>query len=288
MRSPYLIFVAAFCLVFAAACSDDSNGGAAGSGGTAGTGGTGGGGGGEGGAGGGEGGAGGAPPSGSLGGQFRAYVSLLGDTAACATPDLSTVDGSTVTSGDQKCQIVTPPDVSGSMTITDMGGGSYAVTAVQDLQFTVVAEVMIPDLQLTATATIESSSTTTLTGTGMGSATDGGSINLTPLAAPLDAFNMNAALEGNVNCSVIASVGDLSALVCPEIGLMGGDNPVPLPGDPGARLLPVLNFAADGDDLVVTMGGGVSNADAWYIVNPAPMAGNGTQFATLTGPVTVN
>jgi len=280
MRSPYLIFVAAFCLVFAAACSDDSSGGAAGSGGT--------GGGGEGGAGGGEGGAGGAPPSGTLGGEFRAYVSLLGDTPACATPDLSTVDGSTVTSGDQKCQIVIPPDVSGSMTITDMGSGSYAITAVQDLQFTVVAEVMIPDLQLTATATIESSSTTTLTGTGTGSAADGGMITLDALAGDLSAFNMNATLEGNVNCSVVASVGDLSALVCPEIGLMGGDNPVPLPMDPGARLLPVLNFAADGDDLVVTMGGGASNADAWYIVNPAPMAGNGTQFATLTGPVTVN
>jgi len=292
MRSPYLIFVAAFCLVFAAACSDDSNGGAAGSGGTAGTGGTGGGGGGggggEGGAGGGEGGAGGAPPSGSLTGEFRGFSTILGDTPACAVPDLSAVPGAAIPAGFEKCIIAEPPDVGGSMTITDMGSGNYAVSAVYDLKFTIKADVMVGGLMLTAT--IASESTTTLTGTGTGSAADGGMITLDALAGDLSAFNMNSAATGNVNCSAITSGGqDASPVVCPMIPLMPGDNPIPLPMDPGAKLLPVLNFdeTVQGE-LLMEMGGGPDDASGWYISNPAPMPGNGTQFLTLTGPVTVN
>jgi hypothetical protein len=283
MRSPYLIFVAAFCLVFAAACSDDSsNGGAAGSGGTGGGGGAGGGAGGEGGAGG----AGGAPPSGDLGGEFRAFSSLLGVDGACAMPLLTAVPGSDIDDVSSNCIIAEPPDVGGSMTITDMGGGNYDITAFQDLKFTISAEVSVGALTLTATITSESS--TTLTGTGTGSAADGGSITLDALAGDLSAFNMNAEATGNVNCSAIASTGaDASEPVCLMANLMAGDNPIPLPGDPGAKLLPVLNFADDGGDLIMEMGDGPDAATGWYISNPAPMPGSGTQFVTLTGPVDV-
>jgi hypothetical protein len=284
MRSPYLIFVAAFCLVFAAACSDDSSGGAAGSGG-GGEGGAGGGG--EGGAGGGEGGAGGAPPSADLGGEFRAFSGLLGVDAACAMPLLTAVPGSTIDEVSSNCIIATPPDVSGSMTITDMGDGNYDITAVYDLKFTISAEVMVGALGLTAT--IESESTTTLTGTGTGSAAAGGSITLDALDGDLSAFNMNSEATGNVNCSAIADGGaDASTVVCPMIPLMPGANPIPLPGDPGAKLLPVLNFADVGGELIIEMGDGPEDASGWYISNPAPMPGNGTQFLTLTGKVEVN
>ena len=289
MRSPYLIFVAAFCLVFAAACSDDSgSGGAAGSGGTGGTAGGGGAGGGAGGAGGGEGGAGGAPPSGDLGGEFRAFSGLLGVDAACAMPLLTAVPGADIDDVSSNCIIAVPPDVGGSMTITDMGGGNYEISAVQDLKFTISAEVSVGALTLTATITSESS--TLLTGTGTGSAADGGSITLDALAGDLSAFNMNSAATGNVNCSAIASTGaDASALVRPMANLMAGDNPIPLPGDPGAKLLPVLNFdeTVQGE-LLMEMGDGPEDATGWYISNPAPMPGNGTQFVTLTGPVVVN
>lgn len=284
MRSPYLIFVAAFCLVFAAACSDDSSSGAAGSGGTAGGGGAGGG---AGGAGGGEGGAGGAPPSADLGGEFRAFSGLLAADDACATPLLTAVPGSDIDDVSSNCIIAEPPDVGGSMTITDMGGGNYDITAIYDLKFTISAEVTVGALGLTAT--IASESTTTLTGTGTGSAADGGSITLDALGGDLSAFNMNSAATGNVNCSAIADTGaDASALVCPMANLMPGDNPIPLPGDPGAKFLPVLNFADVGGELIMEMGDGPDDASGWYISNPAPMPGNGTQFVTLTGKVEVN
>jgi len=286
MRSPYLIFVAAFCLVFAAACSDDSSGGAAGSGGTGGTGG----GGGAGGAGGGAGGAGGAPPAGPLGGEFRAFSTILGDTPACAVPDLSAVPASAIPAGFEKCIIATPPDVNASMTVTDMGGGDFEVTVVQDLQFVISAPIEIG--ALLGTATIASTSRTTLTGTGTGSAADGGTIVLDALAGDLSDFNMNAQSSGNVNCSAITDTGqDASAAVCPMANpdLVPGDNPLPLPNDPGARFLPDLNFADDAGEIMVMMGNGPTNSDGWYISNPAPMAGNGTQFVSLIGgPVVVN
>jgi hypothetical protein len=143
---------------------------------------------------------------------------------------------------------------------------------------------------LTLIATIASESTTTLTGTGTGSAADGESITLDALTGDLSAFNMNSAATGNVNCSAVTSGGqDASGLVCGMIpGLEAGDNPIPLPMDPGAKFLPVLNFdeTVQGE-LIMEMGAGPDDASGWYISNPAPMAGNGTQFLTLTGAVDV-
>ena len=54
------------------------------------------------------------------------------------------------------------------------------------------------------------------------------------------------------------------------------------------RFWPVLNFSEVGGDLNVQMGDGPSNANGWFISNPEPQANPGTQFVTLTGPVTVD
>ena len=274
MRSSCLIFITGFCLVFAAACGDDDGGGTGGV-----AGGTGGAGGGTGGAGGG--GTGGAP-GGALTGDFRAYNSLLPVDTACETPDLSSVPGANLTGIADKCILET---MTGSLTVTDTGGGNVAVTGTYDLMFTINATIMLG--AQTATVDIETMSQTALTGTGVGSATDGGSITLDMLAAPKAAFNLDAAATGNVNCAAEAAGTDLSSVICPMAGLVAGDNTLPLPGDPNGRTFPVLNFSEDGGELIVVMGDGATNANGWFLVNPAPLSGNGTQFGTLTGPVTV-
>ena len=268
MRSSCLIFITGFCLVFAAACGDDDGGGPGGTGG-------GGVGGGTGGAGGGTGGA----PGGPLTGDFRAYNSLLPVDTACLTPDLSSVPGANLTGIADKCIFET---MTGSLTVTDTGGGTVAVTGAYNLMFTINATVMLG--AQTVLVDIVTMSRTDLTGTGVGSATDGGSVTLDVLTAP---FNLDAAATGNVNCAAEAAGTDLSSVICPMAGLVAGDNTLPLPGDPNGRTWPVLNFSEDGGELIVVMGDGATNANGWFLVNPAPLSGNGTQFGTLTGPVTV-
>jgi hypothetical protein len=175
--------------------------------------------------------------------------------------------------------------MTGSLTVTDTGGGTVAVTGAYNLNFTIDVTVMVGAQE--AAVNIVTMSQTDLTGTGVGSATDGGSVVLDMLAAPKNAFNLDSTASGNVNCVVTAAGTDISDAICPMAGLVGGDNMLPLPGDPNGRLWPDLNFSEDGGELIVVMGEGAINATGWFLVNPAPLSGNGTQFGTLTGPVTV-
>jgi hypothetical protein len=99
-----------------------------------------------------------------------------------------------------------------------------------------------------------------------------------------DGFNINAAATGNVNCQATnTSTGaDVSTGVCPLANLAAGNNSVPLPGDPGTRTFPPLTIGADTFEL----GAGPADASGWYLSNPAPLAGNGTQWVALAGEQT--
>jgi len=203
MRSSYLIFIAAFCLVFAAACGDDGGGGTGGTGG-----GTGGAGGGTGGTGGGGGSGGGAGP---VGGEFRAFSNLLAEMDGCDTPDLSTVPGSGILEPGadirKRCIIVTPPDISGSITLENTGTDTWDVAATQALLFQIDTTIMGLDfLQVQVTT----ESLTQYSGTGTGSVADGGSLTLDTLDGAGGAggaggsgdpeFNIDAPLTGTVAC----------------------------------------------------------------------------------------
>jgi hypothetical protein len=265
-----LIFVAAFCLVLAAGCAEESKDGGGGDGG-GGTGGTG-------------------PtcdnPTGPLGGEFRAYNDLLMTNMACATPDLSGIDGADIADDLNQCIIVEPPDVNGTLAFSDAGGGKIAVEGEYNLSFAITPTVSL-GAGIEILVSIVTCSNTKVSGIGEGTVADGGSLTLDMLEAPLDAFNINAMATGNVTCSAVdATTGaDASATVCPLANLAPGDNSVPLPGDPGARLWPVLNFTDVDGELNVQMGDGPSNANGWFISNPEPQASSGTQFVTLIGPV---
>ena len=210
---------------------------------------------------------------------FKPYNSLLpeltgtGDPATdCAVPDLSGNAGANLTGIDTKCLILSLPDVSGCMQFEETGSGDFDVTGEQTLSF--VIDVTVASVG--ARVIITTDSVTTFAGTGTGALP--GTITLDDLGG---GFNINAAATGNVNCQATNTVtgDDVSAGICPLANLMGGDNSVPLPGDPGTRTFPDLTVT----DTDFELGGGSANADGWYLVNPAPLAGNGTQWAALSG-----
>jgi hypothetical protein len=220
------------------------------------------------------------PPTFDLSGSlFKPYNSLLdentgsGDPATdCAVPDLSGNPGANLTGIGTKCLIIEPPGISGTMTFEETSPGNFDVTGEQALSFVIDVTVTA----VNARVVITTNSVTTLTGTGTGALP--GTITLDSVGG---GFNINAAATGNANCQATntATMMDVSAFVCPLANLQGGDNPVPLPGDPGTRTFPPLTVTASDFQL----GGGAAAASGWYLSNPAPLAGNGTQWVALSG-----
>ena len=210
---------------------------------------------------------------------FKPYNSLLdvttgsGDpTTDCAVPDLSGNLGANLTGITGKCIIILPPDVTGSITLEETSTGVFSVTGTQDLVFTIDVTIAA----VAAQVVIVTNSSTAFSGTGTGALP--GTITLDPLTAP---FNINAAATGITNCTAtnLATGADVSAAICPLAGLTGGDNALPFPGDPGQRTWsPIVTTATS-----FQLGGGPSAADGYYLSNPAPLAGNGTQWVALSG-----
>ena len=101
---------------------------------------------------------------------------------------------------------------------------------------------------------------------------------LDPLTAP---FNINAAATGITNCTAtnLATGVDVSDAICPLAGLMGGDNPLPFPGDPFMRTFPPIAVGAS----TFALGAGPADPTGWYLSNPPALAGNGTQWVGLSG-----
>ena len=273
----HIVVVVLGLAIAALGCGDDneSTGGTGGTGGSAGNGG-------EGGEGGGMAQC-GDPAGGPLfdlsASLFKPYNSLLDDNTGsgdpatdCAVPDLSGNSGANLTGIIDKCLIISPPDIIGCMQFEETSTGNFDVTGEQTLSFVIDVTVAAVSAQVVITT----DSVTTFTATGTGALP--GTITLDDLG---DGFNMNAAASGNVNCQATnTNTGeDLSAVVCPLANLMGGDNSVPLPGDPGTRTFPPLTVT----DTDFQLGGGSADAGGWYLVNPAPLAGNGTQWAVLSG-----
>ena len=215
------------------------------------------------------------------GSVFKPYSSLLDETTGtgdfrtdCAAPDLSNNPGANLTNIAAKCVLINPPGVCGCMQFdeTSPGSGIYDVTGEQTLEF--VIDVTITSVA--AQVVITTNSVTTFTGTGSGALP--GMITMEPLTAP---FDVNAAAIGKVNCKATSTGNgaDISDAVCPLANLMGGDNSVPLPGDPGQRTFPPITVGADTFEL----GSGPADPTGWYLSNPAPLAGNGTQWVALAG-----
>ena len=210
---------------------------------------------------------------------FKPYNSLLPDDTGtgdpytdCAVPDLSGNLGANLTGITGKCIIITPPDIQGFMQLQETSPGNFDVTIQQDLVFTIDVTIAA----VAAQVVIVTNSSTALTGTGTGASP--GTVTLDPLTAP---FNMNAAATGITNCTAtnLATGDDVSDAICPLAGLTGGDNPLPFPGDPGARTMPPINTTATS----FQMGGGPADATGWYLSNPANLAGNGTQWLAYAG-----
>jgi hypothetical protein len=210
---------------------------------------------------------------------FKPYNSLLDETTGsgdpatdCAVPDLSGNLGANLTGITGKCIIILPPDVSGSLVLDETSDGVFSVTGTQDLVFTIDVTIAA----VAAQVVIVTNSSTAFSGTGTGALP--GTITLDPLTAP---FNINAAATGITNCTAtnLATGADVSTAICPLAGLTGGDNALPFPGDPGQRTWsPIVTTATS-----FQLGGGPSAADGYYLSNPAPLAGNGTQWVALSG-----
>ena len=260
------------------ACNPAGAGGTAGSGGSGGT--AGGGGGGGGGAGG-TGGTGGMEACGDPNGgplfefsrsEFRPFNSLLEPDPDCTDPSLSGNPGANLTGIDDKCLIVEPPNVSGCLQFEETSPGNFDATGEQTLSF--VIDVIIASVA--ARVEITTNSVTSFAGTSTGALP--GTITMDDLG---DGFNINAAATGTVNCKATNTTtnADVSDQICPLANFAPGDNTVPLPGDPGKRAFPTIEVGADSFEL----GAGPGNASGWYLVNPAPLASNGTQWAALSG-----
>jgi len=264
-------------------CGDD-DGGTAGTGGTGATGGTGGA--------GGTGGTGGMAACGDpTGGPlfdlsaavFKPYNSLLPEMTGsgnfltdCAAPDLTGNPGANLTGIDTQCLILTPPDISGCMQFEETSAGVFDVTGEQTLSFVIDITVPAPAAQVIITT----NSVTAFSGTATGSLP--GTITMDDLM--MGTGNVVAAATGIVNCQALdpGTGADISAGVCPLANLDAGDNTVPLPGDPGSRTFPPITVGADTFEL----GAGPADPTGWYLVNPSPLAGNGTQWAAFAGVLT--
>jgi hypothetical protein len=210
---------------------------------------------------------------------FKPYNGLLDETTGsgdpytdCAVPDLAGNPGANLTGITGKCILIVPPDIQGFMVLNETSAGNFDVTIQQDLVF--VIDVTIAAVN--ANVNIVTDSSTRLTNTGTGA--NPGTITLTPLTAP---FNINAAATGLTVCTATntATGDDVSDAICPLAGLMGGDNPLPFEGDPFMRTMPPINTTDTG----FQMGGGPADATGWYLSNPAPLAGNGTQWLAYAG-----
>jgi hypothetical protein len=194
-------------------------------------------------------------------------------------PNLGPRADSNLTGIEEKCVIKSAPDVSGTMVLTDMTNDVWGVEITQNLMFAIETTVVA----LGVNVLIPTNSTTVLTGTADGQLP--GTITLRDLVDPT--FNVNASATGTVFCCASSMSppvcdnpvgGDFGATICPLANLAVGPNTLPLPGDPGARTLPPINANGTWD-----LGGGSSVDTGWYLVNPRPLAGNGTQFAALGG-----
>jgi len=199
----------------------------------------------------------------------------------CFVPNLGPRSDSNLTGIEEKCVIKSAPDVSGTMVLTAAGTDVWDVEITQNLMFAIETTVALGPIQVNVE--IPTNSTTVLTGTADGPVP--GTIVLRDLADPT--FNINASATGTVFCCASSFSppvcdspvgGDFGPSVCPLANLAVGPNTLPLPGDPNARTLPAINANGAWD-----LGGGSSVASGWYLVNPSPLAGNGTQFAALGG-----
>jgi hypothetical protein len=190
----------------------------------------------------------------------------------CFVPDLSGNPGASLTTIETKCLIIGPPGISGSMTFEETSPGNFDVTGSQTLDF--VIDVTIAAVN--ARVVITTNSVTAFSGTAAGSLP--GTLTMDPLTAP---FNVNAAATGNVNCQATNTMTmmDVSCAICPLANLTCGDNSVPLTGDPGQRTFPPITIGASSFEL----GAGPADPTGWYLSNPAPLAGNGTQWVALAG-----
>jgi hypothetical protein len=157
------------------------------------------------------------PPTFALGGEFRAYNSLLSaanPTTECTQPNLSVVPGANLTGILSQCVKATPPDVSGNLTLTNTSANNWDVDGVLDLDFVIAASIA----SVNAEVNIVTSSSTPLNGTGMGTVSDGGTIVLDPLLNA--SYNIQTGTE--CLCDEIADVaqpcGPAEGGECPTDG----------------------------------------------------------------------
>jgi hypothetical protein len=209
---------------------------------------------------------------------FKPYNSLLAANTGtgvydtdCAVPDLSGNLGANLTGITDNCLIIEPPDISGCILFEETSPGNFDVTGEQALSFTV-------DVEIAAVFRVEITNNSVITFSGTGTGALPGTIALDLITMP---FNINAVASGITNCKATntATMEDVSDSICPLAGLMGGDNALPFPGDPGMRTFPPLTIGADTFEL----GAGPADPSGWYLSNPAPLAGNGTQWVALAG-----
>jgi hypothetical protein len=201
-------------------------------------------------------------------------------------PALSGVPGASLTGIETQCTIVSgEPEITGSMVVTERATADvWDMTMTQNLLFTI--ELQIPFGPITANAIIQTDSTTVIDGVADG--TVPGSLDFREFMVGANTFNVNAAATGNVFCCADTntppdcsppSYGDAAATLCGAVPpLAPGNNSLPLTGDPGARTFPLMTLNGSWQ-----FGDGAPNINGWYLVNPRPLAGNGTQFAALAG-----
>ena len=176
--------------------------------------------------------------------------------------------------------------ISGELQFDD-SGSPIAMTGSFELDFAIDATV---DLSEPACATIlnvviATSSVNAVSGSGTGSVSDGGSVTLADLGGANTGFNVNYTSTGTVTCEGLPA--SFAATVCNLAGgLAVGDNPLPLPGDPGVRFWPVVTFQdvapADGK-LEMQYATGPTTVDGWAMNNPPALNSPGTQFIATTG-----
>jgi hypothetical protein len=151
-----------------------------------------------------------------------------------------------------------------------------------ELDFAIDATVDLsaPDCTTILNVIIATSSVNAVSGSGVGSVSDGGSVTLTD---PGDGFNVDYTATGTVNCA--GTPPAFAATVCTLAGgLAVGDNPLPLPGDPGRRLWPVITFQDNADGfLEMQYATGPTTTAGWAMNNPPNLNAPGTQFIATTG-----
>jgi hypothetical protein len=211
-------------------------------------------------------------------------------------PALSGVPGASLTGIEDQCTIVSgEPDITGSMVVTERATADvWDMLMTQNLLFTI--ELQIAFGPITANAIIQTDSQTVIDGVADG--TVPGSLDfrefdkdiiIPPATDPTTfTYNVNAAADGTVFCCADTNTppdcspptyGNAAIVLCGAVPpLAPGNNSLPLTGDPGARTFPLMTLNGSWQ-----FGDGAPNINGWYLVNPRPLAGNGTQFAALAG-----